>query len=212
MLRFKICGIVSLEDALLAIDAGAYAIGFIFVKKSPRYIHPESAKKIICSIPPFVQTVGVFLDEDPTTVKEICDFCGLDMIQFHGNESPEICRSFMPKSIKAIRVKDKQSIEKIAFYKGCVRAILLDTYKKEKAGGTGESFDWALAVEAKRFGLPIILSGGIGPDNIRDAVSIVKPFAVDVNSKVEIRPGKKSAELIKKLRDALNINDRKKQR
>ncbi len=204
MVRLKICGITCLEDAFLAIDAGADAIGFIFVEKSPRYISPEVAKKIIYSIPPFVQTVGVFLDEEKSVVKEICDFCGLDMIQFHGDESPEFCKYFMPKSIKAIRVKDEKSIEKINSYRGCVKAVLLDTYKKEKAGGTGESFDWHLAIKAKEYGLPVILSGGIGPDNIKDALTMVKPFAVDVNSKLEIKPGKKSPELIKKLKEALN--------
>ena len=207
MLRFKVCGITNLEDAMIAIDAGAYAIGFIFVKKSPRYIDPASAKRIISSIPPFVQTVGVFVDESPSKIKEICDMCGLDMIQFHGNEGPILCKEFMPRSIKAIRVKDRGSIERISDYVGCVRAVLLDTYKEGKEGGTGESFDWDLAVEAKKFGIPIILSGGIGVENIREAAITVKPFAVDINSKVEIKPGKKSYELIMRFKKELELID-----
>jgi len=205
MIRFKVCGITNLEDAMAAIDAGAYAIGFIFVEKSPRHIRPEDAKRIISSIPPFVQTVGVFVDESPSKIKEICEICGLDMIQFHGNEGPILCKEFMPKSIKAIRVKDKNSIERISDYIGCVRAILLDTYKKEKEGGTGESFDWNLAVEAKKFGIPIILSGGIGAENVREAILTVRPFAVDVNSKVEVRPGKKSYNLIRRFKEQLEL-------
>jgi len=203
MIRFKICGITNLEDALLAIRAGAYAIGFIFVKHSPRYIEPKDAKEIISLIPPFIQTVGVFVDEDELKIKEIAEFCGLDMIQFHGGEDPDFCKKFMPKSIKAIRVKDRKSVELIKSYKGCVRAILLDTYKKEKAGGTGETFDWNLALEAKRFGIPIILSGGIGPENVKEAVSLVKPYALDINSKVETNPGKKSAILIERFKEEL---------
>jgi len=208
MFRFKICGITSYEDAMLAINAGAYAIGFIFAEKSPRKISPEKAKDIISSIPPFVQTVGVFVNEDSERVKEIIGFCGLDLVQFHGNESPEICKRFMPRSIKAIRIKDRSSLEIIQKYKGCVKAILLDTYRKGKAGGTGEIFDWDLAIESKKFDIPIILSGGIGPENIRDAISIVRPFAIDVNSKVEISPGKKSALLIERLaRELHNIQE-----
>ncbi len=203
MFRFKVCGITNYKDAMLAIKAGAYAIGFIFAEKSPRRIGPEKARDIIAFIPPFVQTVGVFVNKDPVRVEEIMKFCGLDLVQFHGDESPEICKRFMPRSIKAIRIKDKASLNIIQKYRGCVRAILLDTYKKEKAGGTGEVFDWSIAVEAKRFDIPIILSGGIGPENIKEAISIVRPFAIDVNSKVEISPGKKSPLLIQRLAQEL---------
>ena len=198
MVRLKICGITNYKDAMLAFEAGANAIGFIFAK-SPRRISPKKAKEIISSIPPFVQTVGVFVNEDPAVIEEIISFCALDLVQFHGDEAPDICKRFMPKSIKAIRVKDHLDIDRIQRYVGSVRAVLLDTYKKDSPGGTGEVFDWTLAVEAKKIGIPIILSGGIGPENIKDAILSVGPFAVDVNSKVEIRPGKKSPSLIKKL-------------
>lgn len=204
MFRFKVCGITNLEDAMLAINSGAYAIGFIFTEKSPRKIAPEKVKEIILSIPPFVQTVGVFVDEDPKIVKEIIRSCGLDLVQFHGNESPEMCKNFMPRSIKAIRMKDELNVAIIQNYKGCVRAILLDTYKKDMAGGTGEIFDWNLAIKSKEFGIPIILSGGIGPANVKEAVYAVKPFAVDVNSRIEDSPGKKSPLLMKKLVKELN--------
>ena len=199
MIRFKICGITNHEDAMLAIEADASAIGFIFAKKSPRYITPEKAKEIISSIPPFVQTVGVFVNEDPSKVEEIQRSCGIDLIQFHGGESPEICKRFMPRSIKAIRIKDRSSLKAIQKYKGCVKAILLDTYKEDREGGTGETFDWDLAVQSKEFGIPIILSGGIGPENVKDAISIVRQYAIDVNSKIEVRPGKKSPLLVERL-------------
>ncbi len=204
MIRFKICGITNYNDAMLAIQVGAYAIGFIFVKKSPRYIVPEKAKKIISLLPPFIQTVGVFVNEDIQKIKEIVEFCGLDLIQFHGDESPNICKKFMPKSVKAIRVKDESSLYKIERYKSCVRAILLDTYKKGYAGGTGEVFNWNLAIKAKDYGIPIILSGGIGPENIKEALVRIKPFAIDINSKIEIRPGQKSPILIHKFIKELN--------
>ena len=198
MIRLKICGITNYEDAIAAVKLGAHALGFIFAE-SPRKISPEKAKDIISLLPPFVQTVGVFVNEDPKRIEEIIEFCGLNFVQLHGDETPDICKIFMPRSIKAIRVKDSSSIKGIEKYKGNVQALLLDTYQKERAGGTGRVFDWSIAVEAKKIGIPIILSGGLGPHNIREAVSIVKPFAVDVNSGVESEPGKKSFYLLQEL-------------
>jgi phosphoribosylanthranilate isomerase len=158
-------------------------------------------------LPPFVQTAGVFVDEDATTIRHIVDFCGLDMIQLHGNESPEFCRKLMPRSIKAFRLEDGAGLLPMKRYKGKVRALLLDTYEKGVKGGTGKAFDWNLAVKGKALGIPVILSGGLGPSNIQNAISIVRPFAVDVNSGVEELPGTKNFGLMKKMMDGIRKID-----
>ncbi|MBI4764906.1 MAG: phosphoribosylanthranilate isomerase [Deltaproteobacteria bacterium] len=198
MTKVKICGITNLEDALLATEMGADALGFIFAE-SPRRIDPAKAKTIIRSLPPLVKTVGVFVNEDPVRIKEIASTCGLDLIQLHGGESPEISRNLMPHSIKAFRIQNERDLENIKRYQGAVRAILLDTFQKGKAGGTGRTFDWALAVKAKETGIPLIMAGGLGPENIQEAITTVKPYAVDVSSGIEKRPGKKDPVLMKQL-------------
>ena len=198
MTRVKICGITSLEDALLATGMGADAVGFIFAE-SPRQITPRTAKEIISNLPPLVKTVGVFVKEDPARIKEIQSVCGLDLIQLHGDESPGICRDLMPYSIKAFRIQNEWDIENIKRYQGAVRAILLDTFQKGKAGGTGQTFDWSLALKAKETGIPIVLAGGLSPENIQEAITTVKPYAVDINSGIEERPGKKDPFLMKQL-------------
>jgi phosphoribosylanthranilate isomerase len=203
MTRIKICGLTNLEDALLAIGMGVDALGFIFAE-SPRQITPIMAKTIIRTLPPLVQTVGVFVNEEPARIKEIQSFCGLDLLQLHGDESPEICQDLMPHSIKAFRLQNEADIRNIKRYQRVVRAILLDTFQKGKAGGTGQTFDWSLAVKAKEVGLPIILAGGLGPENIQEAIATVKPYAVDVNSSIEKRPGKKDPVLMKQLMEKIN--------
>jgi phosphoribosylanthranilate isomerase len=198
MIRVKICGITNLEDAHLAIGMGADALGFIFAE-SPRRITPAKAKAIIRSLPPLVKTVGVFVNENPARIKKIKSECGLDLIQLHGDESPEICRDLMPYSIKAFRIQNETDIKNIKRYHGAVRAMLLDTYQKGKAGGTGKIFDWSLALKAKETGIPVILSGGLGPENIQEAISMVDPYAVDINSGIEKQTGKKDPVLMKLL-------------
>jgi phosphoribosylanthranilate isomerase len=198
MLKVKICGITNLEDASLAVNLGADALGFIFAP-SPRQVSPETVRHIIGELPPFVKSVGVFVNEDPETIKDTMQFCGLDMVQMHGDEPPELCRRFMPGVIKALRIKDKSNLEYVLAYKAAVRALLLDTYSEKSAGGTGRTFDWDLAIEIKGIGIPIILAGGLGPSNIQEAVSRVRPYAVDVNSGIEKRPGKKSKSLMEEL-------------
>ena len=196
MTRIKICGITSMEDAFVAVDAGANALGFIFAK-SPRQIIPKQAREIISSLPPFVQTVGVFVNERSSNIKKIMDLCGLDLIQLHGNESVDECMSLMPRAIKAFRIQDDSSLEQIRPYAGKVRAFVLDTYSKRAMGGTGKTFDWKLAVTAKQVGVPVILAGGLSPVNIGEAVSLVRPFAVDINSGVEDSPGRKNSLLVR---------------
>jgi len=194
----KICGITDYEDASIAVGLGAGALGFIFAD-SPRQITPQKARDIIRAMPPFVKTVGVFVDEEPAAIKEMIHYCGLDLVQLHGDESPDLCCELMPYTIKALRIKDESSLRTSRIYHGKVRALLLDTYSKDKAGGTGKTFDWQLAIKIKKLGIPIILAGGLGPSNIDGAISTVRPYAVDVNSGVEERPGKKSHTLMKDL-------------
>ena len=197
-IKVKFCGITDREDALGAVNLGADALGFIFAP-SPRRILPEKARRIINALPPLVKTVGVFVNEKVAVIREHINYCGLDLVQLHGDESPEICRELLPYTIKAFRIKDDSSLQTIGDYHDSVRALLLDTYCEDKAGGTGKIFDWQLAVKIKETGIPVILSGGLGPSNIEAAIRVVRPYAVDVNSGVEERPGKKSYRMMKEL-------------
>ncbi|HET8999206.1 MAG TPA: phosphoribosylanthranilate isomerase [bacterium] len=182
MVRVKICGIKRLEDALAAVDAGADAIGLNFWRPGRRYVTPETARVIARAIPPFVARVGVFVDEDPETIHEIAALCGLDALQLHGSETPEFCRQFDRPVIKGVKVRGAQSVDGLARYQ--VAAFLLDADVPGEMGGTGRRFDWALAVRAKEAG-PVILSGGLTPENVADAIRTATPYAVDVASGVE---------------------------
>ncbi|MCX8030187.1 MAG: phosphoribosylanthranilate isomerase [Thermodesulfovibrionales bacterium] len=186
-MKIKVCGITNFEDALTAANYGADALGFIFYRKSPRYIEPEQAKEIISYLPPFVTTVGVFVNEDPAKIRFIMEFAGLNILQLHGDEPPDLCRIW-PRVIKAFRVNDLTELNFLVNYK--TSANLLDTYSPNMYGGTGMTFNWEIALEAKRFGL-VILSGGLNIDNIEKAIRMVKPYAVDVNSGIESSKGKK---------------------
>jgi phosphoribosylanthranilate isomerase len=181
----KICGITNTEDAMVAADLGADAIGFVFAP-SPRQISPDKAREIIMALPSRVQTVGVFVDEDSEKVTSTASICRLDLLQFHGKESADYCG-------KAVRVESQSDLEGCSEYQGVVDAFLLDTYVPGQQGGTGLTFDWNLAVEAKRFGR-IILAGGLNPDNVAAAVTAVRPYAVDASSGLEQKPGVKDHE------------------
>ncbi len=204
-MKVKICGITNQQDASIAVELGVDALGFIFAA-SPRQIAPEKASAIISSLPPFVHTVGVFVNEEPANIREVAQFCGLDMIQLHGDEPPDVCSEFMPHTIKVFRLKDESSLELIKPYLGKVRALLFDTYSEEKRGGTGKPFDWGLALKGKELGVPVILSGGLSPSNIKDAISNVKPYAVDVNSGVEKSPGLKDHHLMRQLMEIVKTD------
>lgn len=193
MVKVKICGITNREDALAAVDAGADALGFVFYRGSPRYVVPDIAKDIVKSLPPFVTTVGVFVDETEEEIERIIRHAAIDVAQFHGHEMPEAC-TIWSRAIKAIRVKELIDLEPLKHYR--VSAFLLDTYTSESFGGTGQIFNWDIAVAAKEFG-KIILSGGLSPDNIEKAVRWVKPYAVDVSSGVEEDKGKKDHKKIR---------------
>ncbi|MBI3398638.1 MAG: phosphoribosylanthranilate isomerase [Deltaproteobacteria bacterium] len=198
MCKVKICGITNLEDALAACEYGADALGFIFYKESPRFIEIEKVKEIIKDIPPFVTTVGVFVDEDANTINEIIKKIGLHMVQLHGNESPEFCENIQSKVIKTFRIKGarvmgigtgEQGVNK-EMERYNVSAYLLDTYREDVEGGSGITFNWGVAKDAIKVG-KIILAGGLTVENVKQAVRIVMPYAVDVSSGVEESPGKK---------------------
>lgn len=201
MVRVKICGITNLEDGLLAAELGASALGFVFAA-SPRQIDVNKAREIISKLPPFVNKVGVFVDEAKEKVREIANNCGLDVVQFHGNEDPSYCQEFSQKVIKAFQVKDLSSISNLPSYQ--VSAYLLDTYAESAVGGTGATFDWQVAKEAKKAGQLIILSGGLGPANVTEAIEEVQPYAVDTSSGVEESPGKKDPAKLKKFFEEVN--------
>ncbi len=198
MLKIKICGITNYDDASMAADLGADALGFIFAS-SPRKTDPDNAKKIISRLPSFIKTVGVFVNEDIKKITDIAAYCGLDNIQLHGNEPPEACEFLMPRTIKALRIKSKSTPEEYSGYTGRVRAFLLDTYSEKEAGGTGKTFNWDIAVKIKSLGVPIILAGGLNTGNIKEAIVKVKPYAIDVSTGIEERPGKKDHSLMKEL-------------
>jgi phosphoribosylanthranilate isomerase len=193
MVKVKICGITRLEDALHAVQAGADALGFVFHDKSPRYLSPEKSASIIRELPPFVQVVGLFVNSDAEFVNRISDLCRIDIVQLHGDESPEYCDLIRRRVIKAFRVKDISSLDAVRNYR--IAGILLDAYSPHAFGGTGVSFNWEFAKKVAGFG-PIILAGGLNPDNVREAVELVKPYAVDVSSGVEVSPGIKDPEKV----------------
>jgi phosphoribosylanthranilate isomerase len=188
VVRVKICGITNLDDALAAAEAGADALGFIFVPGTPRYVTVEQAKDIVACLPPFVTRVGVFANQSLSSVLAIMNSVPLDLVQLHGDESPEYCAALGDRAIKSLRVKDGSSLAEMASYRAC--AYLLDTYMPDRLGGTGATFDWELAREAAQYG-PVILAGGLGPDNVAQAIRVARPAAVDTSSGVEASPGRK---------------------
>ena len=194
MTRVKICGITNLNDAQMAVNAGASALGFIFDKKSPRYVSPSKVRPIVEALPPFVTPVGVFVNCSEHAVRDICRLARVATVQFHGEESPGYCKRFNHfKIIKAFRVSDVFDFKSVLQYK--VDAYLFDTFQEETPGGTGKTFNWDLLKNYK-FDKPVILSGGLNPENVRQAVETVRPYAVDVSSGVEKSPGVKSYQLI----------------
>lgn len=182
--RVKICGIRRLGDAMTAADAGADAVGFNFWRPGRRYVTPEVARQIARALPPFVCKVGVFVDEDPVTVREIAGLVGLDVLQLHGAESPDVCAAFDLPVIKSIKVRGPESVADLGRYR--VAGFLLDTHVPGAAapGGSGRSFDWGLAGRVRAAG-PIIISGGLTVANVEEAIRRARPYAVDVASGVE---------------------------
>ncbi|MFH1742160.1 MAG: phosphoribosylanthranilate isomerase [bacterium] len=204
MTRIKICGITSQEDALLCVQAGADALGLNFYAPSPRYITVSRAREIVAAVPPFVFLVGLFVDEDLSEVQRIMDETGLHIAQFHGTESPEILRRYGRPTIKAFRIQSAEDLKAMKDFNAA--AFLLDTYRKGLPGGTGKTFDWHLAQDAARENR-VILAGGLTPENVGEAIRLVRPFAVDVASGVESSPGKKDPDLVHRFVEAVREAD-----
>lgn len=191
IVRSKICGITSVADALVAAEAGADAIGLVFYSKSPRALSIAQAREIIAALPPFVTTVGLFVNASRCEINETLDAVALDVLQFHGDETPDDCEGFHRPWYKALRVQAGDDIRaQAARYVGA-SAVLLDTFVEGIPGGTGEMFDWSLVPAG--LPKPLILAGGLTPQNVQQAIERVRPFAVDVSGGVELRKGVKDA-------------------
>lgn len=200
MVRVKVCGITNSDDAFRAVDLGADALGFIFYKGSKRYIDPRDAHRIISSLPPFVSSVGVFVNQGADEIKEAVETSGVDTVQLHGDETPEFCTLLPYKLIKAVRVKDTVNTEEVELYP--VLAILFDKHTDEMYGGTGKSFDWG-ALKGIAISKKVILSGGLTPENVFRAIETVRPYGVDVSTGVEDSPGKKNHIKMRKFIEAV---------
>jgi phosphoribosylanthranilate isomerase len=192
--KVKICGVTSVEDARIAVSAGANAIGVNFYPGSVRCVSAETAAAIVAVLPPSVWRVGVFVDAPRAEVEELVERCALDTVQFHGNESPDDCRGWAQRTIKAVRVKDADTLRRADAYP--VDFILADAYVEGLAGGTGRMVpaEWVNGVAPAR----LVLAGGLTPDNVAEAIRRVRPFAVDVASGVEIVAGRKDPERVRR--------------
>lgn len=204
MTKVKVCGITRVADALKAVKYGANFLGFIFAD-SPRRVNVEQAARIIAEIPDKVGKVGVFLNHPYDSVREIIKETGINYLQFHGNESPEYCREFRLPVIKAFRVRDEKSLVALGRYQTAV--YLLDSFHPDRAGGTGKTFDWQLAVKAGEYG-KIIIAGGLNEENVQEAIHLTQPFAVDVSSGIEKSPGIKDELRMKRFIDKVKDRQR----
>ncbi len=192
--RIKICGITRIEDALAAAHLGTDAIGLVFWPQSARSITSAKAREIVAALPPFISSVGVYVDPEAEWVEETASVAGLNLLQFHGDESPEFCSQFSLPYIKAVRVRAGVDLLQYATRYSSARGLLLDSYAEGTPGGTGDAFNWGLIPQ--RLPLPLILSGGLHPGNVTTAIKQVQPWAVDVSSGVEAAKGIKDAEKI----------------
>lgn len=193
--RVKVCGITRLEDALVAANAGADALGFVFYAPSPRAVEPATVAQIIQQLPAFVTTTGLFVNATAGKIQATLEQTRLDLLQFHGDETPEFCESFGRPYIKALRMQPGVDIAALAQTYTGARGILLDTYVQGVPGGTGQAFDWQDIPET--LAKPLILAGGLDVDNVRQAIEQVRPWAVDVSGGVEMERGIKCAEKIR---------------
>ncbi|MBN4053306.1 phosphoribosylanthranilate isomerase [Haliea sp. AH-315-K21] len=203
--RIKICGITRTKDALAAVSCGVDALGLVFVQASPRHVPIEQAQDIVRSLPALVSKVGLFVDASVADVTNIINKVSLDYLQFHGDEEESFCTAFSKPYIKAIRIKPETDLLKIISNYKTAAAILIDAWHPDIAGGTGETFDWALLNNLPKRDIPaIILAGGLDQKNVNSAVRLLKPYAVDVSSGVEDSPGIKSAEKIQNFVNEVN--------
>ncbi len=198
--RIKFCGITRFEDARIAANLGVDALGFIFFKKSPRYIDPQSAAQIIKKLPPFVSRVGVFVNEDLSTILEIVKLTNIDTVQLHGSESPEFCSQIPLPVLKSFSVKSDMDFSILDNY-SC-SGFLLDTWNNEMHGGSGKTFNWSIAKSLCNHYGNIVIAGGLGPSNVEEALDTLHPYGVDINSGIEIMPGVKNPH---KMKDIVRI-------
>lgn len=198
MVKIKVCGITNVDDARMAVAAGADALGFVMYRKSPRFVEPAVVKAIVAGLPPFVLPVGVFVNEEPERVRALVDECGLALAQLHGDETALYCQDLGRPVMKALRLKDRGTFLALAEFQGRanVRGVLIDAFSNQAYGGTGQTVDWGLAQEAAR-STPIVLAGGLTPMNVAEAIAQVRPYGVDVSSGVELTPGKKDHDKVK---------------
>jgi len=195
VVRSKICGITRIEDALIAAEAGADAIGLVFYAKSPRAVSIQQARDIVAALPAFVTTVGLFVNASREELNDVLAGVALDLLQFHGDETPAECESYQRPYIKALRVKPGDDIAQLAAPYAKARGILLDTYVPGIPGGTGAAFDWSLV--PRDLPQPVILAGGLSAGNVQAAIEQVRPYAVDVSGGVEASKGIKDAAKIR---------------
>ena len=205
-MKIKICGITNADDAAIAWEAGADALGFVMYRKSPRFVEPAVVKAIVAGLSPFVLPIGVFVNEAPERVRALMDDCGLALAQLHGDESALYCQQLGRPVLKALRLKDRGTFLALAEFQGRanVRGFLIDAFSDHAYGGTGQTVDWTLAQEAAR-SMPIILAGGLSPMNVAEAIARVRPYGVDVSSGVEQSPGKKDPDKVKALIQAARL-------
>jgi phosphoribosylanthranilate isomerase len=198
MVKIKICGITNVDDARVAVEAGADALGFVMYRKSPRFVEPAVVKAIVAGLPPFVLPVGVFVNEEPDRVRTLMDECGLALAQLHGDETAPYCQDLGRPVLKALRLKDRGTFLALAEFSGRanVRGFLIDAFSDQAYGGTGQTVDWGLAQEVAQ-SMPVVLAGGLTPVNVAEAITLVRPYGVDVSSGVELSPGKKDHEKVK---------------
>jgi phosphoribosylanthranilate isomerase len=209
VVRIKICGITNPEDAKVAVEAGADALGFIFVENTPRFVTPEQVAPIIRWLPPFVTAVGVFWDHPRGHIKAVAETCGLRALQFHGDEKPEDLTGYDLPIIKTIKLHPETTIEGLPeytvrdsvaslMYRNVVSAVLLDSAARWSAGEARDPIDWRAARRTGPGHPRVILSGGLNPDNVARAIEVARPYGVDVNSGVEARPGRKDPEKVRR--------------
>lgn len=206
MVAVKICGLTNPEDAAVAVDAGARALGFVCYRKSPRYVEPKVIKAIVATLPPFVVPVGVFVNEEAQTVRALLDDTGLMLAQLHGDESAAYCEQLGRPALKAVRLKDRSGFLALAECRGraAIRGFLVDAYSEATYGGTGQVVDWNLAAEVAKVST-VLLAGGLTPENVGAAIRAVRPYGVDVSSGVEQSPGRKDHDKVRAFLDAVRL-------
>ena len=205
-MEIKICGITNANDAAQAVASGADALGFVLYRKSPRFVEPATVRALVADLPPFILSVGVFVNESAEVVRNVMDACGLSLAQLHGDETAAYCQHLGRPALKALRLKDRGSFLALAEFQGRanIRGFVIDAFSDQAYGGTGHTADWTLAAEAAK-AAPILLAGGLTPANVSEAIQSVRPYGVDVSSGVEAAPGRKDPAKVKAFIDCARL-------